>query len=151
MPRLRIYVDPKDKNAPKIRKQFKKPVPDQLAILQSQLRGDRYEQLCRGEYVPVKIFYLYKNFFLVMYTIFICTFKPMKPPTKPLTCRYLSDHPALKIAPLKEELMHDYPHVWFYHDVLTKKQTSVFQNLSTPKVNRQIKNLIYLHLYKYSM
>ncbi len=59
----------------------------------------------------------------------------MKPPAKLLTCRYLDNHPTLKIAPLKEELIHDYPNIWFYHDVLTEKQTEVFQNLAEPKVN----------------
>jgi prolyl 4-hydroxylase len=41
-----------------------------------------------------------------------------------LTCRYVSHHPSLIIAPVKEELLHDNPKIWLYHDVITEDQIS---------------------------
>ncbi len=53
---LKILIEVKDEIVPKIRKQFEKGHPDQLEMLEKELHGDRYEQLCRGDYVAVMIF-----------------------------------------------------------------------------------------------
>ncbi len=40
---------PKDKHISKIKKHFKKNDPEMLRLLETQLRGSRYEKLCRGD------------------------------------------------------------------------------------------------------
>jgi hypothetical protein len=53
-----------------------------------------------------------------------------------LKCRYISYHPALKIAPVKEELLHDDPPIWMFHDVITETQTQIMKSLASPIVNK---------------
>jgi hypothetical protein len=55
-----------------------------------------------------------------------------------LKCRYISYHPALKIAPVKEELMYDDPPIWLYHDVISESQIQIMKSLALPNVKNQL-------------
>jgi hypothetical protein len=51
-----------------------------------------------------------------------------------LVCRYVHHHPILRIAPVKEELVHDNPPIWLFHDVITDQQIEVFKSLALQKL-----------------
>lgn len=55
-----------------------------------------------------------------------------------LKCRYVNNHPLIKIAPVKEELVYDDPPIWLYHDVITEKQIQIMKKLALPKLKRAI-------------
>ena len=61
--------------------------------------------------------------------------KPSAEIQKNLKCRYINYHPFLYIAPVKEELLHENPHIWLYHDVITDKQIAYIKNLSSEAVH----------------
>ncbi|CAF0718005.1 unnamed protein product [Brachionus calyciflorus] len=88
---------------------FKNPRPEHVLGSEREI----YESLCRGDYKPSR-------------------------KQKNLHCRYISYNPLLKIAPVKEELVHDKPKIWLYHDVITEKQIEIMKELATPKLRRAI-------------
>ena len=68
-----------------------------------------YESQCRGDYIQ-------------------------KREKSTLTCRYANHDYQLLIAPVKEELVNEDPHIWIYHDVFTDKQIETLKMLTLPKV-----------------
>lgn len=89
--------------------EFKNPRPAHVLGYEREV----YESLCRGDSTKTKI------------------------PSK-FTCRYISYSPFLRIAPVKEELVHDDPKIWLYHDVVTEKQVQMMKDLASPKLKRAI-------------
>ena len=67
-----------------------------------------YEALCRGDYNQKK--------------------------SLKLTCRYSNHAYELLIAPVKEELIHENPHIWIFHDVITDKQIEIMKNKAISNV-----------------
>jgi prolyl 4-hydroxylase len=53
-----------------------------------------------------------------------------------LSCRYISYHPSLIIAPVKEEVVFDNPRIWLYHDVITEKQLNFMKEAAKTKLKR---------------
>lgn len=54
-----------------------------------------------------------------------------------LKCRYLTNKPFLKIAPLKLEQASLKPNLVVFHDVIYDNEIDVIQKLSKPRVNRR--------------
>ena len=77
--------------------------------------SENYEKLCRDDYSDFSI--------------------SSKRLSK-LSCRYVSDHPSLIIAPIKEELVFDEPKIWLYHDVITEDQINFIKYYSKNMLER---------------
>ncbi|XP_075974422.1 prolyl 4-hydroxylase subunit alpha-1-like isoform X2 [Anticarsia gemmatalis] len=74
-----------------------------------------YEALCRGDMdVPVEI-------------------------SSRLTCRYMTEnHPFLKIAPIKMEMMYLKPDIVLFHDVLSDNEIETIKQMARPRFKRAV-------------
>lgn len=74
-----------------------------------------YEALCRGEVdVPLEI-------------------------SKKLTCRYLTEnHPFLRLAPIKMEMMYLNPDIVIFHDVISDGEIETVKRMARPRFKRAV-------------
>lgn len=102
--------------------------------LASNYDFDKYESLCRAtdSLVARNIWFHIMCFYQLLILRFYA-FKKIYGKSN-LNCRYINYHPLLKIAPVKEEMIHDNPPIWLYHDIINENQIKVMKSLAFPRV-----------------
>ncbi|XP_026732726.1 prolyl 4-hydroxylase subunit alpha-1-like [Trichoplusia ni] len=134
-----LAVDPKHVRAKGNVPHYKKSIEEEEARLRKERRGETgsdepkekpvevtetdsyakersaYEALCRGEMdIPVAV-------------------------SKRLTCRYLTEnHPFLRLAPIKMEMMYLSPDVVVFHDVLSDGEIEQIKRMAQPRFKRAV-------------
>jgi hypothetical protein len=64
---------------------------------------------------------------------------------KELKCRIVNHYGYLTLSPVKEELLHQNPHIYMFHDLITNKQSESIKNKSFYKVIYKI----YIELFHF--
>ena len=56
-----------------------------------------------------------------------------------LTCRYLTEnHPFLRLAPIKMEMMYLNPDVVVYYDVISDGEIEMVKKMARPRVSKEV-------------
>lgn len=131
-----LAVDPKHVRAKGNVPHYQKSIAEEEQRLRKERRGDTgfeeneekpvtltgyakerkvYESLCRGEVdIPSAI-------------------------SKRLTCRYLTEnHPFLRIAPIKMEMMYLNPDIVIFHDVISDGEIETVKKMARPRFKRAV-------------